>query len=113
MKDTPLSLVKDVLYLFLQIIFYTFESIFRKVIKPKKKSLVGEIALVTGAGHGLGQELAIGLSELGVKVACWDINEATCKETVRLIKESGGKAVAFQCDVSDREQVANTAKKTR
>ena len=113
MKDTPFVLVKDVLYLLLQIIFYTMESIFRKVFKPKKKSLVGETALVTGAGHGLGQELALGLSKLGVKVICWDINADTCQETVRKIKESGGNAEAFQCDVSNRQEVAETATKTR
>ena len=113
MKDTPFSLVKDVLHLLLQIIFYTLESIFRKVFKSKKKSLIGETALVTGAGHGLGQELALGLSKEGVKVVCWDINKDTCQETVKIIKESGGKAEAFQCDVSDRQEVARTAKETR
>ena len=113
MKDTPFVLFKDVLHLLLQIIFYTMESIFRKVVKPKKKSLVGETALVTGAGHGLGQELALGLSKLGVKVICWDINADTCQETVRKIKESGGNAEAFQCDVSNRQEVVETATKTR
>ena len=113
MKDTPFSLVKDVLHLLFQIIFYTMESIFRKLVKPKKKSLMGETALVTGAGHGLGQELALGLSKLGVKVACWDINAKTCQETVKKIKESGGEAEAFQCDVSSRKEVADTATKTR
>ena len=113
MKETPFTLVKDVLHLLFQIIFYTLESIFRKIVKPKKKSLLGETALVTGAGHGLGQELAFGLSNLGVKVVCWDINAKTCQETVKKIKESGGEAEAFQCDVSSREEVAETATKTR
>ena len=113
MDDTPTALIRDIIYLILQIICYTCECIFRKIIKPKKKSLAGDVALITGAGHGLGKELAFGLSKLGVKVICWDINAKTCQETAKQVKDSGGEAEAFQCDVSNREQVADTARMAR
>jgi hypothetical protein len=113
MDDTFTVMIRDIIYLILQIIYYTCESIFRKIVKPKKKSLAGEVALITGAGHGLGQELAFGLSKLGVKVICWDINARTCQETAQKVKDCGGEAQAFQCDVSNREQVADTARLTR
>ena len=113
MNDTPIVLIKDVIILLLHIIYFTCESVFRRLVKAKRKSLVGEIALITGAGHGLGRELAFELSKLGVKVICWDINSKTCNETVRKIRESGGEAEAFQCDVSNRNQVSDTAIATR
>ena len=94
-------------------IYYTCESIFRRFVKPQEKSLVGEVALITGAGHGLGKELAMQLSQLGVRVICWDINAKTCQETAQKVREMGGDAEAFQCDVSNREQVADTARLTR
>ena len=75
--------------------------------------LEGEVALITGAGHGLGRELAFGLSNLGVKVICWDINPATGEETAQKVRDCGGEAQAFHCDVSNREQVVDTAKVTR
>ena len=113
MEDTPLTLIRDVLLLLISIIYYTCKSIFRRIFKPRKKSLVGELGLITGAGHGLGRELALQLSQLGVKVICWDINERTCQETADMVREMGGDAEAFQCDVSNRKQVATTARLTR
>lgn len=113
MDDTPLTLIRDIIFLIIYTIYYTCESIFRRVFKPQKKSLVGEVALITGAGHGLGQELALQLSQLGVKVICWDINAKTCEETACKVRAMGGDAEGFQCDVSSRKQVADTARATR
>ncbi|GFU40143.1 hypothetical protein NPIL_85841 [Nephila pilipes] len=42
--------------------------------KPKK-SIKGEIVLLTGAGHGLGKEVAFRLAELGPTLVLWDINQ--------------------------------------
>ena len=112
--NNVLSLMQDVIFLTIQVIYYTLESVLRKFYKPRKKSLVGEVALVTGAGHGLGQELAFKLSQLGVKVICWDINAKTCEETAQTIRRKFGvQAEAFQCDVSNRQQVADVAASTR
>ena len=108
-----LPLFRDMIFLVIYIIYYTSESIFRRFVTAQKKSLVGEVALITGAGHGLGREFALQLSQLGVKVICWDINAKTCQETAKKVRDMGGDADSFQCDVSNREQVANTATLTR
>src|SRR5699024_3081888 len=61
--------------------------------------------LVTAAGSGIGRASAIALAKAGAKVMVSDVDENSAKETVKLIKEDGGEAKYFLCDVSDEEQV--------
>lgn len=61
--------------------------------------------LVTGAGSGIGRAGALAFAKNGARVLVSDIDEASGRETVEIITESGGEAVFFQCDVSDEEQV--------
>ncbi len=65
----------------------------------------GKIAVVTGAGSGIGRAIARRLAADGAAVVCADIDLAGAEETVRLVAESGGTAVAVVCDVRDRTQV--------
>lgn len=68
--------------------------------------------VVTGAGSGIGRALAAELARRGGDVLCADIDEDTAVETARMIRESGGFAVAVACDVSrldDVEALAATA----
>ena len=71
--------------------------------------------MITGAAHGIGRELALQLSDLGVGVVCWDINEKGCQDTVREIKArgKGRRAWHVKCDVADRQQVAKAVEETR
>ena len=50
---------------------------------------------------------------LYIAVVCWDINEVTAEETASEIRNQGGQAWSFKCDVSDKVEVAYAAKKTR
>ncbi len=67
--------------------------------------LTGKIAIVTGASQGIGQQIAIGLGKRGAKVACVARSADKLAETVAAIKEVGGDADAFPCDVTSRESV--------
>ena len=62
--------------------------------------LDGRVAIVTGSGRGIGQQIALRLVRDGAKVVINDIDEAPAKETVALIEKMGGKAVACTGDVS-------------
>lgn len=62
--------------------------------------LTGQVAVVTGAGQGIGRELALALAWLGVTVVVAEISE-TGEDTVRQINTCGGSAIFVNTDVSD------------
>ena len=65
------------------------------------QNLQGKIALVTGAGLGIGQAIAIELARQGARVAVhYSHSEKGALETVGQIRESGGQAQPFQADLS-------------
>ena len=65
----------------------------------------GKVGIVTGAGAGIGRASARAFAEEGAKVVVSDLDPVEGGETVRLIKEAGGQALIFKCDVTDEEQV--------
>jgi NAD(P)-dependent dehydrogenase (short-subunit alcohol dehydrogenase family) len=67
----------------------------------------GKVAVVTGAGDGIGRETALSFARDGASVAVADINGSAAAETVRLIADEGGKAFAITVDVSKSDQVAS------
>ena len=58
------------------------------------------VAIVTGAGQGIGRAIALRLAEEGARVVCGDIDRAALDETVRLIAAAGGTAVAIEGDLT-------------
>ncbi|KOC62508.1 Short-chain dehydrogenase/reductase family 16C member 6 [Habropoda laboriosa] len=105
----------DVLLLLLKILYYIGEGIYRLLVPVEEKSVAGEIVLVTGAGHGIGKELALKYASLGATVVCWDLNQQGNEETVNEIKQISAttKAYGYKCDVSKREEVFKVAEKVR
>lgn len=67
-----------------------------------------QVALVTGASRGLGRAIAVALAHNGATVACVARDEAKLEETLAAIRQAGGKAEAFRCDVSQSESVNRT-----
>jgi NAD(P)-dependent dehydrogenase (short-subunit alcohol dehydrogenase family) len=63
------------------------------------------MAVVTGAGSGIGRAIALALAAKGSPVAALDLDGASAEETVRLIAKAGGHAQAFQGDTSKAADV--------
>ncbi|MCB2072523.1 MAG: SDR family oxidoreductase [Novosphingobium sp.] len=61
--------------------------------------LDGDVAMVTGAGAGIGKTAALMLACAGARVVAVDLDEASAGETARAIAEAGGTAIAFSADM--------------
>ena len=70
-----------------------------------------KVAVITGAGSGIGRASAIIFAKEGAKVVVADINDAGGDETVASIKSNGGEAVFIHTDVSKASDVENLIKK--
>lgn len=66
-------------------------------------SFSGKVVLITGAGQGIGEGYAKGMSARGCKVAVADVNEAQGARVVQEIKQAGGTALFVKVDVSNEE----------
>ncbi|MCL1896582.1 MAG: glucose 1-dehydrogenase [Clostridiales bacterium] len=62
--------------------------------------LEGRVAIVTGAGQGMGRGIAVKLAGQGAAVVAGDINEEGARETARIIESGGGRALAVRSDIS-------------
>jgi len=67
--------------------------------------LKNKVAIVTGAGKGIGWGIAKVFSQEGAKVVVVDWDEEAGKKTAEEIRQSGGDAIFVHCDVSNEEQV--------
>ena len=74
--------------------------------------LTGKTALITGAGSGIGREVARELARRGVSVALAGRTEDTLTETAAQIGYEGGDAVVIPCDVTDPASVENLIAET-
>ena len=65
--------------------------------------LDGKVAIVTGSGRGIGQQVALRLARDGAAVVVNDLDDAPAKETIALIEKAGGRAVACNGDVTAKD----------
>ena len=77
------------------------------------KTLDGKVAVITGAGRGIGRGLAIGFAQQGASVVCAARTQAQLDDTAEAIQEAGGRAMAVPCDVTVAAEVENLFAATR
>ncbi|XP_064803443.1 retinol dehydrogenase 10-A-like [Oncorhynchus masou masou] len=108
------------------------------VVRPKEKSVAGQVCVITGAGSGLGRLFAKEFARRRAVLVLWDINSQSNEETAELVREIyreldsetpmsrdgpvGGleeippfqpQVYTYVCDVGKRESVYSTAEKVR
>ena len=77
-----------------------------------EQQLAQKVALVTGAGSGLGEATALRLARAGACIACIDLDEERAGRTAAAIDASSSKAIALGCDVSDETAVQSAIDQT-
>lgn len=103
------------------------------LVRPREKSVEGQVCVITGAGSGLGRLFALEFARRRATLVLWDINRQCNEETAEMVREiyrelcpsegsSGSvqelplfqpKVYTYVCDVSKRESVYSTAEKVR
>ena len=76
------------------------------------KNFNNKVAAITGAGSGIGQQLAVLLAKQGCHLSLSDVNEAGLAKTAELVKDSNVRVTTQKVDVSDREAMKAWAEST-
>jgi NAD(P)-dependent dehydrogenase (short-subunit alcohol dehydrogenase family) len=72
----------------------------------------GVRVVVTGAGRGIGRAISVGMASRGADVACLDLDGEAARDTAALVEDTGSRAMALTCDVSDWDAVQAAAEHT-
>ncbi|CAH2301635.1 estradiol 17-beta-dehydrogenase 11-like [Pelobates cultripes] len=108
-----MNIFLEILLLLLTFIYSYLEAFVKLFIPLKRKSVSGEIVLITGAGHGIGRITATLFAKLESVLVLWDINKNGVDETARECRKLGAKVYAYVVDCSKREEIYATAAKVK
>ncbi|MEE6460043.1 hypothetical protein FKM82_000838 [Ascaphus truei] len=108
-----MNIFLEILLLLLTVIYSYLESFVKLFIPLKRKSVRGEIVLITGAGHGIGRITATEFAKLQSVLVLWDINKKGVEETAAECRKIGATAHAYVVDCSKREEIYKAADKVK
>lgn len=108
-----MNVIVEFLLLLLTILYSYLESFVKLFIPVKRKSVNGEIVLITGAGHGIGRNTAKEFAELQSVLVLWDINKTGVEETATECRKLGAKVYTYVVDCSKREEITTAAAKVK
>lgn len=75
------------------------------VREDEQLKLKDQVAIITGSGRGIGRSIAEAFLRAGAKVVISDINQDTCNQTAKELKDQGGETLGVVCDVTKSESV--------
>eukprot|EP00794_Sanderia_malayensis_P011970 gene11970-13207_t len=107
------NLIVEILQLHCLLLWQIIQAIVGLIIPARRKSVDGEIVLITGAGSGLGKLMALRFADLGATVLCCDVNKEANDKTVQEIRGKLRDAHGYIFDCSNRDDVYDVAARIR
>ncbi|NXF98062.1 DHB11 dehydrogenase, partial [Eubucco bourcierii] len=102
------------LLLFLATLLYSYlEALVKLFVPVRRKSVSGELVLVTGAGHGVGRATALEFAKRHSRLVLWDINKHGLEDTATECEKLGATVQTFVVDCSKREEIYSAAEKVK
>ncbi|KAJ6657461.1 hypothetical protein lerEdw1_002396 [Lerista edwardsae] len=108
-----MNLILEILWVLVIIIFSYAEALVKLFIPKKRKSVSGEIVLITGAGHGIGRNTAYEFAKRQSKLVLWDINKHAVETTAEECRRLGATVHTFVVDCSLKEEIYSAAEKVK
>jgi|SRR5882672_2988471 len=82
-----------------------------RIEDASNRALAGQVAVITGAGRGIGAAIAISLSTLGAHVVLCGRTRSALEATSSAIQQQDGQSTVLECDVADLDSVESVAKR--
>lgn len=111
-----LDFIIETCMVIIKVIVLTIYGAVKALLPPdmlKRKSVAGEIVLITGSGSGLGRLLALEFGKLGARLVLWDVNKEANDETKKMLQDNSIEAHEYTVDIAKREQIYAAADKVK
>ncbi|XP_058151794.1 17-beta-hydroxysteroid dehydrogenase 13 [Dasypus novemcinctus] len=108
-----MHIVLDFLLLLTTIIYSYLEALVKFFIPRRRKSVAGEIVLITGAGHGIGKLTAYEFAKRKSRLVLWDINKHGVEETAADCRKLGATTHAYVVDCSNRVEIYSSINRVK
>ncbi|XP_040273988.1 17-beta-hydroxysteroid dehydrogenase 13-like [Bufo bufo] len=108
-----MNIILEYITLFFIAIFSYLEALIKLFIPVKRKSVSGDIVLITGSGHGIGRLTALEFAKLQSVLVLWDINKDGIEETAEQCRKLGAKAFTYVVDCSKKNEIYAAAEKVK
>lgn len=105
--------IVDLLLMLISLACSILSAVIQTFLRPRLKSIDGELCLITGAGGALGRLFALEFAKEGARLVLWDCNEPANEHTAQLARELGAQVHSYTVDLSERRSIYETAARVR
>ncbi|KAM6980263.1 retinol dehydrogenase 10-A-like [Aplochiton taeniatus] len=103
----------DLLLMLIDLTYSILNAIVQTILRPRLKTIDGELCLITGAGGALGRLFALEFAKEGAQLVLWDCNTTGNEQTASLAREFGVKVHTYTVDLSRRQNIYETAEQVQ